>query len=117
MKHFFNRGELPQYFVAEDHEPIIDRKTYDAVQAEITRRAALHTDAGKKAADEAEDDVDELMSTMALNDRIHCGICEKNTAGRSPAWVRLMPHRSGSAERIHTVERHTAHPNRFLKRY
>jgi len=76
-KQCFNRGELPQYFVAEDHEPIIDRKTYDAVQAEIARRAALHTVAGKKAADEAEDDVDDLMPTMALNDRIHCGICGK----------------------------------------
>ena len=31
-KQCFNRGELPQYFVAEDHEPIIDRETFDAVQ-------------------------------------------------------------------------------------
>ena len=76
-KQCFNRGELPQYFVAEDHEPIIDRETFDAVQAEITRRAVLHTVEGKKAADEAEDDVDDLMPMMALNDRIHCGICGK----------------------------------------
>ena len=43
-----NRGELPQYFVAEDHAPIIDRETFDAVQAEIARRSILHT---AKAAD------------------------------------------------------------------
>lgn len=95
-KQCFNRGELPQYFVAEDHEPIIDRKTYDAVQAEIARRAALHTIAGKKAADEAEDDVDDLMPTMALNDCIHCGICGKKyrrkitrlgTPYAAPIWL------------------------------
>lgn len=95
-KQCFNRGELPQYFVAEDHEPIIDRETFDAVQAEITRRAVLHTVEGKKAADEAEDDVDDLMPMMALNDRIHCGICGKKyrrkmarlgTPYAAPIWI------------------------------
>ena len=52
--------------------------------------------AGKKAADEAEDDVDELMPTMALNDRIHCGICGKKyrrkmarlgTPYAAPIWI------------------------------
>ena len=33
-KRFHNRGELPQYYVGEDHEPIIDRRTpFDAVQS------------------------------------------------------------------------------------
>ena len=95
-KQCFNRGELPQYFVAEDHEPIIDRETFDAVQAEITRRAVLHTVEGKKTADEAEDDVDDLMPMMALNDRIHCGICGKKyrrkmarlgTPYAAPIWI------------------------------
>ena len=39
-KRFHNRGELPQYFVGEDHEPIIDRETFDAVQREIAWRTA-----------------------------------------------------------------------------
>ena len=34
-----NNGELPQFFVSEAHEPIIDRATFDAVQTEIERRA------------------------------------------------------------------------------
>jgi len=34
-----NVGQLPQYYVAESHEAIIDRDTFAAVQAEITRRA------------------------------------------------------------------------------
>ena len=82
--------------MAEDHEPIIDRETFDAVQAEITRRAVLHTVEGKKTADEAEDDVDDLMPMMALNDRIHCGICGKKyrrkmarlgTPYAAPIWI------------------------------
>lgn len=48
-KQCFNRGELPQYFLAEDHKPSIDSETFDAVQAEIIRRAALYTIAGKKS--------------------------------------------------------------------
>ena len=33
-----NRGELPQYFVPDTHEAIIDRETFDYVQSEIARR-------------------------------------------------------------------------------
>ena len=29
-----NRGELPQYFISDDHEPIISREMFDAVQKE-----------------------------------------------------------------------------------
>lgn len=95
-KQCFNRGELPQYFVAEDHEPIIDRETFDAVQAEIARRAAMYTVAGKKAAEDAEDDMAELTPAMELNDRIHCGICGKKyrrkmaklgTPYAAPIWI------------------------------
>jgi len=35
-----NRGELPKFYVKGSHEAIIDRTTFDAVQAEIARRAA-----------------------------------------------------------------------------
>ena len=95
-KQCFNRGELPQYFVAEDHEPIIDRETFDAVQAEIARRAAMYTVAGRKAAEEVEDDMAELTPAMELNDRIRCGICGKKyrrkmarlgTPYAAPIWI------------------------------
>lgn len=33
-----NRGDLPQYYVENDHPPIIDRDTFDRVQAERARR-------------------------------------------------------------------------------
>ena len=95
-KQCFNRGELPQYFVAEDHDPIIDRETFDAVQAEIARRAAMYTVAGRNAAEEAEDDMAELTPAMELNDRIQCGICGKQyrrkmarlgTPYAAPIWI------------------------------
>ena len=95
-KQCFNRGELPQYFVAEDHEPIIDRETFDAVQAEIARRAAMYTVAGRKVAEDAEDDMAEFAPAMELNDRIHCGICGKKyrrkmarlgTPYAAPIWI------------------------------
>lgn len=36
-----NRGELPQYYMADCHEAIIDLETYAKVRAEMERRAAL----------------------------------------------------------------------------
>ncbi|MGF7143227.1 DNA invertase Pin-like site-specific DNA recombinase [Anaerotaenia torta] len=37
-----NRGEKPQYFVTNSHEPIIDRETYERILAERERRAAKY---------------------------------------------------------------------------
>ena len=82
-----NRGELPQYFVAEDHAPIIDRETFAAVQAEIAGRRELHT---AKAADAVK------RPDMPLGDRIICGICGKKyrrkitrqgTPYAAPVWI------------------------------
>ena len=38
-----NEGELPKYSAADTHEAIIDIETFNAVQAEIERRAKKHT--------------------------------------------------------------------------
>mgnify|MGYP005958546217 FL=1 len=103
-KQFFNRGELPQYFVAGDHEPIIDRETFEAVQAEIARRKEIYTANGaRKAAEDAEDYLPELEEkkseerpAMPLGDRIHCVICGKKyrrkitrlgTPYAAPIWI------------------------------
>ena len=58
-KRFHNRGELPQYFVGEDHEPIIDRETFDAVQREIAWRAA------RRKAAKAQRDAQETASVAS----------------------------------------------------
>ena len=110
-KLFFNRGELPQYFVGEDHEPIIGRETFDAVQEEIARRKELYkVNGGKNAAEKAEDFIPELEEKqsegcsdkhtdrplMPLSDRINCGICGKKyrrkvtrlgTPYAAPVWI------------------------------
>lgn len=39
-----NGGEIQMYHIEEDHEPIIDIETWEAVQAEIERRAKYCTD-------------------------------------------------------------------------
>lgn len=36
-----NNGELPQYYMIDCHEAIIDRETYAKVQAEMQWRAAM----------------------------------------------------------------------------
>ena len=36
-----NTGQLPQYYVENSHEAIIDRETFSAVQVEIARRATM----------------------------------------------------------------------------
>lgn len=36
-----NEGEVPQYYIETSHDPIIDPKDFDKVQAEIARRAAI----------------------------------------------------------------------------
>jgi DNA invertase Pin-like site-specific DNA recombinase len=44
-----NKGELPQYYVENSHEPIIDRDTFAKVQAELARRSAIHKPRKQKA--------------------------------------------------------------------
>lgn len=105
-KRFHNRGELPQYFVGEDHEPIIARETFDAVQREIALRTARRK-AAKGTAKNAELDVSAEESPMMpsenkrrevlpLIDRIYCGICGKKyrykvtrlgTPYAAPVWL------------------------------
>ena len=60
-----NEGQKPQYFVEDDHEPIIPKAVYYQVQGEKKRRRSLKMDPsilrfGKK---------------LALNGRQVCGRC------------------------------------------
>ncbi|MBQ9437317.1 MAG: recombinase family protein [Lachnospiraceae bacterium] len=41
-----NTGEVPQYYIEEDHEPIIDPETHRLAQAEIIRRAGKRKSGG-----------------------------------------------------------------------
>ena len=59
-----NCGELPQYYMADCHEAIIDRETYAKVQAEMERRAGL------------------VNPSYPFTGKIKCGICGQNFTRR-----------------------------------
>ncbi len=59
-----NCGELPQYYMADCHEAIIDRETYAKVQAEMERRAGL------------------VNPTYPFTGKIKCGICGQSFTRR-----------------------------------
>lgn len=95
-KQFFNRGELPQYFVEEDHEPIIDRAVFDAVQEEIARRQAIYASRRSNKAAEGTDAKQLERPLAPMGDRIYCGICGKKyrykvtrlgTPYAAPIWI------------------------------
>ena len=58
-----NKGELPQYFIEETHEPIIDMETFRYVQAEMQRRRALGPLANK------------ALNTSCFTGKIKCPFC------------------------------------------
>jgi hypothetical protein len=62
-KRMKNIGQLPQFYVSNSHEPIIDRETFSAVQAEIEQRAKKY-----------QPKVKELM-TYPYSGLIKCGKC------------------------------------------
>ncbi len=55
-----NRGELPQYYMTDCHEAIIDRDTYAKVKAEMERRTAL------------------LNPTYCFTGKFKCAVCGAN---------------------------------------
>lgn len=63
-KEKMNRGQRPKFIVRNDHDPIIDRNTYDKVQEEIVRRAK-HSSR-------------ELANKYPFTSLITCGICGKH---------------------------------------
>ena len=59
-----NCGELPQYYMEDCHEAIIDRKTYAKVRAEMERRAGL------------------VNPAYPFTGKIKCGICGQSFTRR-----------------------------------
>lgn len=84
-----NGGQLPQYYVQNAHEAIIDRDTFAKVQAEIQRRAAMHTP-GKPRQD-----------NYLFTGKIVCGQCGKHyrrkISGNKAVWICATFNRLGKA--------------------
>lgn len=74
-----NRGELPRYHATETHEAIVPPETFEAVQAEIARRAAkfARPSGGEK--------------TYPFTGLLVCGICGKHyrrkVTAAQPVWI------------------------------
>ena len=78
-----NKGELPMYYVKENHEPIIDVDTFQKVQDEIERRTKMY---GHR----------ENLNSYVFTSKIQCGLCGKNykrkiaksgTKYEKPVWM------------------------------
>ena len=76
-----NTGQRPMYLVQNNHEAIIDRKTYDAVQTELARRNALKGNTQKSTPSGRSS----YMPMYALSERVFCGEC--GTRYRRCTWV------------------------------
>lgn len=76
-----NRGERPMYLVQNNHPPIVDRGTYDAVQTEMARRSALRSPSRKVPTGQSC-----YTSKYALSDRVFCGEC--GTRYKRTTWFR-----------------------------
>ena len=74
-----NRGQLPMYLIQNHHEGIVDRKTYDAVQAELARRTAIKSPSKTAPTGRAC-----YSSKYALTERLVCGEC--GTLYRRCTW-------------------------------
>lgn len=59
-----NTGELPQYFVEDDHPAVVSRETFAAVQKELERRA--------------EENAPTVGTTSVFTGKIRCSCCGKN---------------------------------------
>lgn len=62
-----NNGIVPQYYVENNHEPIIPRHLYMQVQEEMLRRANIHSGTNKKKR--------VYSSKYALSSIVYCSLC------------------------------------------
>ena len=77
-----NTGQLPMYLLQNHHEGIVDRKDFDAVQAEMARRNAGRSPSKKNAPT----GMTSYASKYALSERLVCGEC--GTLYRRCTWAK-----------------------------
>ena len=66
-----NTGQLPMYFIQNNHPGIVSRENYQAVQAELARRSAGRSPSRKNAPTGRSC----YTSKYALSERVFCGEC------------------------------------------
>ena len=91
-----NRGERRRYFIENDHEAIIDRNTFNAVQKELERRRLIY---------KANCSNSEPKKSNPFKGIVFCGICgahsyRKQKTGKSSkeyVWICNTRHRYGKS--------------------
>ena len=66
-----NNGELPQYYIRDNHPAILSRETFYRIQEEISRRNSKRPANAKRA----KTNRGRFSSKYALTERLVCGIC------------------------------------------
>lgn len=81
-KKVINKGIVPQYYVEDDHEPIIPKELFYRVQEELARRAAMN----KAAVTRKKNQKSKFSSEYALTGLLLCGDCGQEY--RRVTWSR-----------------------------
>ena len=81
-KKVINKGIVPQYYVEDDHEPIIPKELFYRVQEELARRASMN----KSAVTRKKNQKSKFSSEYALTGLLLCGNCGQEY--RRVTWSR-----------------------------
>ena len=81
-KKVINKGIVPQYYVEDDHEPIIPKELFYRVQEELARRATMN----KSAVTRKKNQKSKFSSEYALTGLLLCGDCGQEY--RRVTWSR-----------------------------
>lgn len=81
-KKVINKGIVPQYYVEDDHEPIIPKELFYRVQEELARRASMN----KSAVTRKKNQKSKFSSEYALASLLLCGDCGQEY--RRVTWSR-----------------------------
>lgn len=81
-----NTGQLPQYYLTDNHEAIIPREMFDRVQEESAHRNTKRVVAMTDETSEPVAKKSKYSGKYALTDKVMCGIC--GTPYRRVTWAR-----------------------------
>ena len=81
-KKVINKGIVPQYYVEDDHEPIIPKELFYRVQEELARRASMN----KSSVTRKKNQKSKFSSEYALTGLLLCGDCGQEY--RRVTWSR-----------------------------
>ena len=95
-----NRGEMPKYFIQNNHPAIISREDFQAVQAEMARRTTK-----RRVSERARTEIGRYSAKYALSELLVCGEC--GSAYRRRIWIKKNGEKVGVWRCINRIENGT----------